>query len=586
MPNQTTKRIPYAIADYRRMREENNYYVDKTHYIPLLEAAPPYLFCIRPRHFGKTLWLSLLRHYYDVNLKDEFAELFGGTYIGEHPTSERNSYLILFLNFAQVNPDTRYVQESFEKNSHAEIESFFRRYARFFEPNERQAILNEPKTEDRLRLLFYYANEKRLKIYFFIDEYDNFANTILTTAGQQAYHNLTHGEGFFRFFFNLLKGGTGGQIAGLQRLYITGVSPITMDDVTSGFNIGTNISLDDHFGEMVGFTEIEVRTMLNYYHAAGVLRLDVEECLALMQLWYNHYRFAIEAEQSVFNPTMVFYFVLKAQERTKLPLELIDQNVRIDYGKLRHLIVIDKRLNGNFSQLQELLESGETVSPIISSFPLARLLERTNFVSLLHYFGLITIAGMREGEPLLRIPNRTIKDLMYGYIRDSFYDVDVFRPDLWRLSNLLRAMAYHGEWQAVFDFLTEEIKKQTSVRDYLSGEKVIQGFLLAYLNLTNFFLLWSEKEIGGGFVDFYLEPFLARYPDMRYGYLIELEYIPRNDFSDKRLKQEITEAEGQLKQYAHDPRIQKVAAQVPLKKLVLVYSGWELVYREEWVEAS
>ena len=153
-------------------------------------------------------------------------------------------------------------------------------------------------------------------------------------------------------------------------------------------------------------------------------------------------------------------------------------------------------------------------------------------------------------------------------------------------------MAYHGEWRAVFDFLTEEIKKQTSVRDYLHGEKVIQGFLLAYLNVTNFFLLWSEKEMGGGpstslrtsFVDFYLEPFLARYPDMRYGYLIELEYISRTEYSEERLRKEIAEAEGQLRQYASDPRIQKVAAQVPLKKLVLVYSGWELVYCAEWTE--
>jgi hypothetical protein len=173
---------------------------------------------------------------------------------------------------------------------------------------------------------------------------------------------------------------------------------------------------------------------------------------------------------------------------------------------------------------------------------------------------------------------------MYSYIRDSFQDVDVFRLDLWKLANLLNGMAYHGEWRPLFEFLSEEIKKQTSVRDYLNGEKVIQGFLLVYLNVTQFFLLWSEKEMGGGFVDFYLEPFLARYPDMRYGYLIELEYIARTDYTEARLKKEITEAETQLRQYANDSRIQKVAAQVPLKKLVLVFSGWELVHCAEWTE--
>lgn len=581
MSSSPIKRIPYAVADYRTMRRDKGYYVDKTHFIPLLEAAPYYLFCIRPRRFGKTLWLSMLRHYYDINLQDEFTDLFGGTYIGEHPTAERNSYLILFLNFALVNPDVRFVQASFENNGNAEIESFLRRYARFFEQDEQEKILAYEKTEDRLRQIFHYANEKKLKIYFFIDEYDNFANTILTTAGQQAYHNLTHGEGFFRFFFNLLKGGTGGQMAGLTRLFITGVSPITMDDVTSGFNIGTNISLDARFNEMIGFTEAEVRAMLTYYHEHGVLLLEIEATLALMKVWYNHYCFSTRAATNLFNSDMVLYFLERAREAPELPEYMIDENVRIDYTKLRHLITIDKHLNGNFSELKAIIESGETIAPLSLSFPLSRLLDRNNFVSLLHYFGLLTIAGVQEGRPLLRIPNRTIKDLMYSYIRDSFQDVDVFRLDLWKLGKLLGDLAYRGNWQALFAFLADEIKAQTSVRDYLNGEKVIQGFLLSYLNLTQFFLLWSEKEMGGGFVDFYMEPFLARYPDMRYGYLIELEYIARNDFNDVRLKQEIAEAEAQLKRYANDPRIQKVAAQVPLKKLVLVFNGWELVYCAE-----
>lgn len=580
----TAKRIPYAIADYRLMREDNGYYVDKTHFIPLLEAAPYYLFCIRPRRFGKTLWLSLLRHYYDINLKDEFAALFGDTYIGEHPTADRNSYLVMFFNFALVNPELQKLQASFEDNGRAIVEDFLIRYSQFFNENQQHEILALPSVEAQLRRIFFHVNREKLKLYLFIDEYDNFANTILTTAGQQAYHNLTHGEGFFRFFFNLLKGGTGGQITGLNRMFITGVSPITMDDVTSGFNIGTNISLDARFNEMIGFTEAEVRAMLTYYHDNGVLLIDVEESLALMQEWYNNYCFSVKATTRLFNSDMVLYFLERVREQPDLPDNMIDQNVRIDYTKLRHLITVDKHLNGNFSRLKTIIETGETVSPLNLSFPLTRLLEPANFVSLLHYFGLVSIAGVQDGRPILRIPNLTVKELMYGYIRDSFQDVDVFRLDLWKLADLLGNMAYHGEWRAVFDFLTEEIKKQTSVRDYLHGEKVIQGFLLAYLNVTHFFLLWSEKEMGGGFVDFYLEPFLARYPDMRYGYLIELEYISRTDYSEARLRKEIAEAEGQLRQYASDPRIQKVAAQVPLKKLVLVYSGWELVYCAEWTE--
>jgi len=281
------KRIPYGVADYGRLRRENAYYVDKTRFIPLIEAAPFYLFCIRPRRFGKTLWLSLLQHYYDVNKADQFDELFGDTYIGQQPTAERNSYLILFLNFAMVNPGLTEVQKSFEANGGNEVDSFLRRYQRFFTENEIQHVTEGVNLADKLQRIFYYATDKQLKIYLLIDEYDNFTNTILTTEGQAAYHELTHGDGFFRYFFNLLKGATAGQTAGLTRLFITGVSPVTMDNVISGFNIGRNISMNEQFNEMIGFTETETLAMLHYYQAAGQLQLPIDATLTLMKEWYN-----------------------------------------------------------------------------------------------------------------------------------------------------------------------------------------------------------------------------------------------------------------------------------------------------------
>lgn len=582
MTNLALKRIPYGLADYGRIRQDNSYYVDKTRFIPLLEAQPYFLFMLRPRRFGKSLWLSLLQHYYDVNRQDQFEFLFGDTYIGQQPTPERNSYLILFLNFALVNPDPRHVEASFEDNGKAEVESFLRRYARFFDAKEQQNILEAANTEARLRRIFYYAGEKNLKTYLLIDEYDNFANNILTTAGQTAYHNLTHGAGFFRHFFNLLKGATAGQISGLTRLFITGVSPLAMDDVSSGFNIGDNISLEAIFQEMIGFSEPETRTLLTYYYDQGVLPLRVEECLETMHLWYDNYRFAQHTQTTMYNSDLVLYFVKQAARGQAMPDYLIDPNVRIDYEKLRNLITVDKQISGNFSQLRSIIETGETVSNVVPSFPLGKLRDRENFISQLLFLGLLTFGGEREGLPLLRIPNQTIKDLMYSYIRDGFQDVDIFRLDVWRLATLLRGMAYRGEWQPFFDFVAQAIREQTSIRDYLSGEKVIQGFLLAYLNVSQFFLTWSEKEMGGGFADFYLEPFLARYPDMGFGYLVELEYINRSEFDEAQLQKKISEAKGQLPRYANDVRIQAVAARVPLKKLVLVYNGWELVYRAEW----
>jgi len=586
MASNKIKQLPYGIADFREIQQSNMYYVDKTRFIPFLETSPRFLFFIRPRRFGKSLWLSILENYYDIGFKARFEETFKNTYIGEHSTEERNSYLVLMFNFAMVNPDIRFVNESFEVNGRTIIRDFLRRYAQFFDEQARTEILSFSKTEDKLRELFIHTADKNLKIYLLIDEYDNFANTILTTAGEQAYRELTHGTGFFWYFFNLLKGATSGRASGLKKLFITGVSPITMDDVTSGFNIGDNISLDRQCNELLGFREEEVLEMLTYYKEARTLNLDVTLCMDMMEMWSNHYRFSTRASTQIFNPDMVLYFLKQVMKDDSLPEEMIDQNIRIDYGKLRHLVLVDQKFNGNFSILKDIIETGETISELNVSFPLERLLDRENFIFLLFYLGLLTIEGIHEGRPVLRIPNLTVKKLMYGYLRDAFDDVKVFRLDLFHFANLVSKMAYQGKWQPLFDFLAEEVRKQTSIRDYLSGEKVIQGFLLAYLNVTDYFLTWSEHELDKGFADLYLEPFLARFPDMRYGYLIELKYIARGEFNESKLQEAITDATTQLKQYAGDKRLQSLPQEVTLKKLVVVYNGWELVYPEEIEEVS
>jgi len=351
-----------------------------------------------------------------------------------------------------------------------------------------------------------------LKTYLLIDEYDNFTNTILANEGQQAYHEMTQGAGFFRYFFNVLKGATGGQISGLSRLFITGVSPVTMDDVTSGFNIGANISLDHEFSEMIGFTEDEVTQMATYYHNGGMLPLPVEAALPLMRFWYNNYYFGKRATTAMYGSDMVLFFLLRAKADGGVPDDLIDPNVQIDYAKLRHLMLVDShiedenpKLNGNFSLLQAIIEDGEVTSPINPSFPLEELLNRENFISLLYYFGLLSFTGSIHNISHLRIPNRTVKDLMYGYMRSSLSAANMIRVDIRLLTELLDNMAQFGEWRPLFDYLNQAVEEQTSIRDHLNAEKVFHGFLLAYLNVSHHFHTWSEREMGGGFVDLYLE---------------------------------------------------------------------------------
>ncbi|KPA12771.1 hypothetical protein MHK_007022, partial [Candidatus Magnetomorum sp. HK-1] len=248
---------------------------------------------------------------------------------------------------------------------------------------------------------------------------------------------------------------------------------------------------------------------------------------------------------------------------------LIDQNVKIDYKKLRYLIKIDKKLNGNFSRLKSIIDDQKIISNIEYSFPVEELTKQANFISLLYYFGLLTIEGQKRGKFLLKIPNLTILNLMYGYIRSGFEDVDIFKIDLWELSDMLTNMAYDGDWKPFFQFLAEQIEKQTAIRDYLNGEKVIQGFLLAYLNVADYYITQSETELNKGYSDIYMAPFLAKFPDLEYSYLIELKYISKSDYSENKQQQKIKDAQDQLDQYAASDRVKNSIGNTQLKKIIL-----------------
>ncbi len=579
--NKNLKKIPYGKSEFGALRKQNMYYVDKTRFIPVLESASDYLFFVRPRRFGKSLWLSVLQYYYDINEKDNFNDMFKDTYIAKNPTPERNSWLVMTFNFSMINPDFRHIEESFDENGKVVIRKFLKRYERFFNEEERQKILSPKRMEYQLRELFSRIADKPLKLYLFIDEYDNFANTILTSAGKTAYEDLTHGQGFFRFFFNILKNATSEKGSGLDKMFITGVSPVTMDDVTSGFNIGENITRSIRFDSLLGFTQTEVEEMLNYYHKAGVLKPKPAFCMEIIKTWYNKYRFVDRSPEYICNSDMILYFINQIIREGALPDDMIDHNIKIDYGKLRHLMLADRQLNGNFSELKKIIETGKTTCTIQTGFPAERLIDQRNFVSLLFYFGLLSIEGVRGQQQILIIPNLTVRKLMYGYIRDAFYDTEIFRIDVWKLADLIYEMAYYGRWQPVMDFLAKEIKNQTSVRNYIEGERTVQMFLLAYLNICDYYITRTEWEAGKGYADFFLEPFLARFPDMEYGYLIELKYISRKKPSGKKLEENIEEASRQIKEYADDRLMQNKSRGYKLKKLILVYHGWELVHCSE-----
>jgi hypothetical protein len=589
MKDKKIKKIPYGVANYELLVQQNSYYVDKTTYLPVVEEAGNYLFFIRPRRFGKSLFLSVMEAYYDALYKDRFEEFFKGTWIYNHPTEERSKYLVLSLNFSVVEPDPGKMGTSFHNHIQDAAVAFIQRYSRclsgypkkdYFE----KKIENSRSATDILSTLLLLCKEAQQKLYVLIDEYDNFANTILSTVGEDAYWDLTHGPGFFRSFFNVLKKGTSGTGAPINRSFITGVSPITMDDVTSGYNIGKNVSIEPNFNRLLGFTTDDAIEMIGYYRSKGLIQHPTHYLMAIMSRWYGNYRFSSKDNVRMFNSDMVLYFLDHYMSGKDLPDELIDRNVRIDYGKLRHLIILDQDKtkpptpNGNFSKLKEIVEEGSTSSKIVKGFPLEALKEPENFKSLLFYLGLLAIKGREKDKLRLEIPNETVKRLYYDYIKDAYRETGIFNLDLSRYSDLMTDMAYDGKWRPLLEFITGRMKESMSLRDLITGEKSVQAFLNVYLGLGDLYIIQVEKEMNKGYCDIFMEPFLARYEGIKYAYILEIKYIKSGvSPGDEKVRQLKSEAKEQLEKYSIDEKFKKTIEKTNLIKIILVFSGHRLI---------
>ena len=591
---QKLKRIPYGKADFNDFREKNLYYVDKTRFIRDIEEKGDFLFLIRPRRFGKSLFLAVLEAYYDIEYKDRFDSFFSGTYIHQNPTKEKNSYMVLKLNFSAVTPDILTVKEAFTNYIKDSVTGFIMKYEKLLDID-----INKAETEFSLRksapelmvTLLKYCKRVKQKLYVIIDEYDNFANTILSESGEQSFIDITHGTGFLRVFFNVVKAGTTDIDAPISRLFMTGVSPVTMDDVTSGFNIGTNISLHSDLNEIMGFTKEEVETMIEYYRQTGKIRHSTPELIDIMNQWYNHYRFSIYAEQDLFNTVHVLYFLAEYMVDSQIPYNLIDRNAMFDYKKLRHLIIIDKKgtpmVNGNFSQLQQILETGQAITHIQPGFPAVELTKPGNFLSLLFYFGLLTINKTTlTGQTVLTIPNEFVKRLFYDFIKDTYEDINIFSLDMFKYANLLEDFAISGKWQPLIEFIAGRMEASLGIRDLIDREKALQVFWNVYLGLNTLYIVYTEKELNQGFADLALVPMLLQYPGIKYSYLLELKYIKPSGSGDEpaapqKVEELKAEAEKQLSQYCRDEKFQKAIGQTTLKKLILIFSGNRMVYHGE-----
>ncbi len=577
---QKIKKIPYGTTDFKKIQEQDYYYIDKTKYIEIVEDSADFLFLIRPRRFGKSLFLATLQSYYDVYFKNDFEHVFKNTYIGANPTPEKSKYLMLSFNFAMIDSKIENTEESFELHCKMVYSLFLDKYETFFDEKQIDSINQQNKSSLKFLVLLKEAQKNNLRIYIIIDEYDNFTNSILARYGVNNYKKVVGETSFLKHFFNVIKGGTTGSNSPIAKFFITGVSPITLDDITSGA-IGFNITTAFQFNEIVGFTETEVVKLLEYYRDAGKINTDINIILKFMKKWYNNYKFSRNAKQNLFNSTMVLNFIARYMQDFGFPIQTIDDNTKIDYTKLRHLLILDKKLNGNFSVLNEILEQNQITAILKPAFSINKITNRDNFISLLYYFGLITIVDFKNNEHIFKIPNETIKEFFSIYIKDGYEEANIFKLDIYKYNNLIKNMAYQGEWKSVFQFLSKAIKEQSRIRDYIKGEHMIKGFLLAYLNLTNDFIITSEKELNKGNADLWIAPFVTPNGSSKYSYLVELKYNKRTETEKIDTKKLVAKAKIQLNKYEKDPIILEEKESTIVKKIVLIYNAWELIHIEE-----
>lgn len=576
--------IPYGLTDFVAVRTENYYYVDKTSFIEKIEMQPRYLFLIRPRRFGKSMTLAMLETYYDIRYANRFDEIFKGLYIGNHPTRLRNRFLVMRFNFSAVNANPERMEESFSEHCCSRMLAFCLKYEDLLGKEIHDVVRGAEKNPGALldRINTYATNRGNLPIYILIDEYDNFTNTLLSTYGTQHYSKATHGEGFIRYFFNVIKAATTGPGSAVERLFITGVSPVTMDDVTSGFNIGTNITTNPQFNSLVGFSERELREMLVYYQEQGALKASIDELIEAMKPNYDNYCFSRDCvSDCMFNSDMALYFLNSYIHTGVIPDEIVDPNIRTDFNKLAYLVRLDHGLEDNFSVIKQIAEKGELTTNIASHFSALEMTNPVKFKSLLFYFGLLSIKGMDiDGSPILHVPNLVVREQLFNFLINGYTQYDVFSIDSSQISVLTKNMAFYADWKPLFEYLADAIRRQSRIREYIEGEAHIKGFMLAYLGMTRYYQLHPEYELNKGFTDFFFKPNNAVPVPPPYTYLLEVKYC-KAGATDAEINALAREAREQLLKYANDELVEDARSKGKLKLITIVWRSWELVLLEE-----
>ena len=529
-------KMPYGISNYEKIVNDGYYYVDKTMYIEKLENLPETnIMFLRPRKFGKTLFTSVLENYYDKNKKESFEKLYGNTYIGKNPTKLKNSYCILRFNFSGINTENEETtMKGFKEKVTISIEGFTKKYGIEFYINPEQTV--EGMTRSLIEA--FKIQKPQEKIYIIIDEYDHFANELLGFNTEQ-FRNLVSKNGKVRKWYEILKEGTETVV---DRIFITGVAPITLDSLTSGFNIGTDITQDEEFNEMIGFTEEELKEILKNQE---ISLKEQEKIIPIMKENYDGYKFCLKAKNQIYNSNMCLYFLSRYIRLGEIPDKLIDTNIASDYSKIGKMLDLCKGEN-RLEILRKTVQGEPIVNTIIEKFNPAIEFTENDMISMLYYLGYLTISGELVGIPELTIPNKVMKEIYADYFMQMMDKEAEFRIDNNANQEILIQLAKEGRIDKIVEILKIYLNNLSN-RDLIKfDEKYIKLIFYCIAMNIKAYSTKSEMEVNRNYPDILLVP-----RDSSKGYkavMVEFKYIKKGEVAKLEDKQK--EAREQIERYS------------------------------------
>jgi len=569
------KELPNGVSSFRETREGNLYYVDKTMFLPTLEKVGRFLLLVRPRRFGKSLFVSMMKDYYDINRKDKFQEEFKGLSIAENPTKLQGYFQVLCFDFSQVGSDGN-LAENFYAYCNNKLKEFLDYYSDFYPKPFVEEVMQIPTVNTKIDRITTYAKNNGAHQYLIIDEYDNFTNNTLSEKGESYYHKLTHADGFYREAFKAYK-------PSFERIFMIGVSPITLTDLTSGYNIAKNISHYESLNDIVGFSEKDVRKMIQYYKDAGQIEQDTEKLLSDMRPWYDGYCFSSgcleNSDARMYNSDMVLYYLSEVLARKRPPEDLVDPNTATDFNKLHQIIQLSKNdIKQGESLLEYVSANGYTRLRPKNNFTALQMTQTAFLPSLMYYYGLLTWGLDDKGRKALVIPNLNARKQYYDYM--SLMVSAQAGVDSNKLDSLMIAAGEDGEWQPLMEYVAEKYHAVFNARIAKGGEMNVQIFMLGMLNTCDYYFTFTEAEMNGGYSDLFMMPLMNENSELAHSYVVELKYV-KADATDTTIKKKMEEARKQVVRYAASPNAKLYSQGTKIHPIVMLFKGLQLLKMEE-----